>query len=129
MDVPNELSYTKDHEWLLVDGDIGTIGITDYAQSELGDVVYVELPEESSDFSQGDAFGSLESVKAVSEIFMPVDGEVVEINEDLEDSPELVNDDPYNNGWLVRIRLADPDQVDELMSAEEYEQYVKEESQ
>ncbi|HSR50099.1 MAG TPA: glycine cleavage system protein GcvH [Acidobacteriota bacterium] len=129
MDLPNELSYTKDHEWLLVDGDIGTIGITDYAQSELGDVVYVELPEDESDFSQGDAFGSLESVKAVSEIFMPVDGEIVEVNQDLEDSPELVNDDPYNAGWLVKIRLTDPDQVDELMSSEEYEQYLKEETE
>lgn len=128
MDLPNELSYTKDHEWLLVDGDIGTIGITDYAQGELGDVVYVELPEDESDFSQGDAFGSLESVKAVSEIFMPVDGEIVEVNQDLEDSPELVNDDPYNAGWLVKIRLTDPDQVDELMSSEAYEQYLKEET-
>lgn len=127
MKVPADLVYTKEHEWLLVEGDIATIGITDYAQQELGDVVYVELPEEEDSFEAEESFGSVESVKAVSEIYMPVTGSVEEVNQALTDAPETVNDDPFGEGWMIRIRIDDLEELDELMSAEEYEKYVLEE--
>ncbi len=129
MNAPNELLYTKEHEWVLQENDIATIGITDYAQSELGDVVFVELPDVSASFNAADPFGTVESVKAVSEIYMPVSGQIVEVNKALVDSPEQVNDDPYGAGWIIRTRLADPNELKELMSSQEYSQYVKEESQ
>lgn len=125
---PEELSYTKDHEWVRVKADIATIGITDHAQSQLGDVVYVELPKVGEKFESGDPFGSVESVKAVSEIYMPLGGEVTEVNAALADSPELVNEDPYGKGWMIELRIADSSEIDGLLSAAEYEDYLKEEA-
>ena len=125
---PEDNRYARSHEYVHVEGDIGTIGITDYAQKELGDVVFVELPQVGAQLEMGDELGSIESVKAVSELFAPVGGEVVEVNEALADKPELVNTDPWGDGWMIRIRLADPTEVDELMSAEEYEEFVQKES-
>jgi glycine cleavage system H protein len=126
--VPEGLYYSKDHEWLRVEGDAGTVGITDHAQNALGDVVYVELPKVGETFGAHDVFGSVESVKAVSEIFFPVAGEVTEVNESLADEPERVNSDPYGEGWMVRIRLTNPGDVDSLLSPAEYEDFIKSES-
>jgi len=123
---PQELLYTKEHEWIRVDEAIGTIGITDYAQHELGDVVYVELPKVGEHITASEAFGTIESVKAVSEIYAPVDGEVVGINAKLQNNPELVNTDPHGEAWLVRVRLSNRADTDKLMSAEDYEAYIKE---
>ena len=125
---PEDSRYAKSHEYVHVEGGVGTIGITDYAQKELGDVVFVELPQVGTELEQGDELGSIESVKAVSELFAPVSGEVVEVNEALTEKPELVNTDPYGDGWMVRIKLKTPDEVDELMDAEEYEEYVEKEA-
>jgi len=126
---PEENLYTKDHEWLSIQGDVGIIGITDYAQQELGDVVYVDLPEVGDTFDAGDPFGSVESVKAVSEIFCPVGGEVVEVNGILEDSPELINESPHVKAWLIKIRILAQDELQELLSAEEYEEYLQEQGE
>ena len=128
MATPHDSRYAKSHEYVHVDGDIGTIGITDYAQKELGDVVFVELPQVGSELEAGDELGSIESVKAVSELFAPVSGEVVEVNENLTDKPELVNSDPYGDGWMIKIKLANPDDLGTLMDAEEYDEYVEKES-
>ncbi|HYS52234.1 MAG TPA: glycine cleavage system protein GcvH [Thermoanaerobaculia bacterium] len=125
---PEDSRYAKSHEYVHVESDVGTIGITDYAQKELGDVVFVELPKVGTQLEQGDELGSIESVKAVSELFTPVSGEVVEVNEALAEKPELVNTDPYGDGWMIRIRLATPDEVGELMDAEEYEEYIEKEA-
>jgi glycine cleavage system H protein len=125
---PEDNRYAKSHEYVHVEGDVGTVGITDYAQKELGDVVFVELPQVGTQLEQGDELGSIESVKAVSELFAPASGEVVEVNEALTDKPELVNTDPYGDGWMVRIKLSTPEEVDELMDAEEYEEYVEKEA-
>jgi glycine cleavage system H protein len=125
---PEDLSYTKDHEWVRVKGDQATVGITDHAQDQLGDVVYVELPKVGDKFEASEPFGSVESVKAVSEVYMPVSGSVVEVNESLNDSPEQVNEDPYGEGWMIRIKIDNPAQVDGLLTAAEYEDYVKEEA-
>ncbi|PYP87357.1 MAG: glycine cleavage system protein GcvH [Blastocatellia bacterium AA13] len=125
---PEDLSYTKDHEWLRVKGKSATVGITDHAQKQLGDVVYVELPKIGDRFETSEPFGSVESVKAVSEIYMPVTGTVVEVNESLNDSPEQVNEDPYTDGWMIVIDMENPAQVDALLSAAEYEDYLKEEA-
>jgi glycine cleavage system H protein len=122
--VPEGLFYSKDHEWLRVEGDTGTVGITDHAQHSLGDVVYVELPKSGENFSAHDTFGSVESVKAVSELFLPVAGEVTEVNESLTDEPEKVNTDPYGAGWMVRLKLSNRGEVDSLLSAAEYEDYI-----
>ncbi len=119
LNLPEDLHYTKDHEWVKMDGDTALIGITDYAQDQLGDIVFVEMPEIGDEFGQGEEFGSLESVKAVSEIYLPLSGEIVEINEALGDNPELVNQDPYEN-WIVRINPSDTDELDNLLSFEEY---------
>ena len=127
--VPENLHYSKDHEWVRVDGDIAIIGITDYAQNSLGDVVYVELPKAGEDFSANEPFGSVESVKAVSEMFTPVSGSVVEINESLADEPEKVNSDPYGDGWMIRLRMSTPGEVDSLLTAAEYEDFTKAESE
>ena len=123
--VPEDLQYSKDHEWIKVEGDIGTIGITDHAQNSLGDVVYVELPKVGESFSAHEAFGSVESVKAVSEIFTPVSGQVIEVNESLQDDPEKVNNDPYGEGWMLKVRLSKRGEVDSLLSAAEYEDFIK----
>ncbi len=122
--VPEGLYYSKDHEWLRVEGETGTVGITDHAQGSLGDVVYVELPKAGETFAAHDTFGSVESVKAVSELFLPVGGEVTEVNESLNDEPEKVNNDPYGDGWMLRVRLSNRGEVDSLLSAAEYEDYI-----
>ena len=122
---PSELKYTKEHEWVRVDGDTGTIGITDYAQDQLGDIVFVELPAVGAAIRAAQKFGEIESVKAVSELFAPVSGEVTEANDGLADSPESVNDDPYGDGWLVKLRLSDPAELDQLLSPEEYEAFIE----
>ena len=122
--VPENLLYSKDHEWMRVEGDTGTIGISDYAQKSLGDVVYVELPKVGETFSAHEVFGSVESVKAVSELYVPVSGEVVSVNETLQDEPEKVNTDPYGDAWLIKIRINKKSEVDGLLSAAEYEDYL-----
>jgi glycine cleavage system H protein len=123
---PEDLRYSKEHEWIKIEGDRGTIGITDYAQQQLGDVVYVELPEVGATFSINDVFGSIESVKAVSELFCPLSGEVLEVNQETTDSPESVNQDPHGKAWLIVIRVTDPSEVENLMSASDYQKYVEE---
>jgi glycine cleavage system H protein len=125
--VPEGLFYSKDHEWLRVEGETGTVGITDHAQHALGDVVYVELPKVGEKFGAHDVFGSVESVKAVSEMYFPVAGEVTEVNESLNDEPEKVNTDPYGDGWMVRVRLTSSGDVDSLLSPAEYEDFIKSE--
>ena len=127
--VPEDLHYSKDHEWVKVDGDQAIIGITDYAQNSLGDVVYVELPKSGDEFAANEAFGSVESVKAVSEVFTPVAGTVTSINESLADEPETVNSDPYGKGWMIRIKMKNPGEVDSLLTAAEYEDFTKAESE
>jgi glycine cleavage system H protein len=122
--VPEGLYYSKDHEWLKVEGETGTVGITDHAQHSLGDVVYVELPKPDETFAAHDTFGSVESVKAVSELFLPVAGVVTEVNESLADEPEKVNTDPYGDGWMLRVKLSNRGEVDSLLSAAEYEDYI-----
>jgi glycine cleavage system H protein len=128
MSTPEDNRYAKSHEYVHLEGNIGTIGITEYAQKELGDVVFVELPQVGSELEAGDELGSIESVKAVSELFSPVSGEVVEVNEALADNPALVNTDPFGDGWMVRIKVSDATEVDELMSAEEYDEFLEKES-
>lgn len=128
MSTPEDNRYAKSHEYVHVEGGVATIGISDYAQKELGDVVFVELPQVGSELEAADELGSIESVKAVSELFSPVSGEVIEINEALAENPALVNTDPYGDGWMVRIRLSDATEVDELMTAEEYDEYIEKES-
>jgi len=127
--VPEDLHYSKDHEWVRADGNIATIGITDYAQNSLGDVVYVELPKPGDEFATNESFGSVESVKAVSEVFTPVAGEVIEINQELNDAPEKVNSDPYGEGWMIKVRMATPGEVDSLLTAAEYEDFTKAETE
>ena len=127
--VPEELHYSKDHEWVRVDGNNATIGITDYAQNSLGDVVYVELPKAGENFSANESFGSVESVKAVSEMFIPVSGSIFEANEALSDEPEKVNADPYGEGWMIRVRMSSPGEVDSLLTAAEYEDFTKAETE
>jgi glycine cleavage system H protein len=123
--MPEDLQYTKSHEWVRIEGDTATIGITDHAQEELGDVVFVELPDEGATFDAGESFGTVESVKAVSDLYTPVGGEIVEVNSALEDSPENINEDPYGEGWIVKLRTSDEA---DLLSPEEYEKVVAEES-
>jgi glycine cleavage system H protein len=125
---PEDLNYTKDHEWVRVKADQATVGITDHAQNQLGDVVYVELPKVGDRFEIAEPFGSVESVKAVSEIYMPLSGSVMAVNESLNDSPEQVNEDPYGEGWMIVLKIENPAQVDGLLSAAEYEDYIKEEA-
>ncbi|HEU4386469.1 MAG TPA: glycine cleavage system protein GcvH [Blastocatellia bacterium] len=125
---PEDVSYTKDHEWVRVKGEKATIGITDHAQKQLGDVVYVELPKVGDRFEATEPFGSVESVKAVSEVYMPVTGSVLEINESLNESPEQVNEDPYGDGWMIVAKVDNSAELDGLLTAAEYEDYVKEES-
>jgi len=127
--VPEDLHYSKDHEWVRVEGDQAIIGITDYAQNSLGDVVYVELPKPGDKFAGNEPFGSVESVKAVSEVFTPIAGTVVTINESLADEPEKVNSDPYGQGWMIRLRMDNPGEVDSLLNAAEYEDFTKAESE
>ena len=128
MNVPKELLYTKEHEWAKVDGDIATVGITDYAQKQLGDITYVEFVDVGKEVKQMEKVAVVESVKAVSEVFSPLSGTVLSINEILKDRPELINQDPYGEGWLVKIKIKDIGEKEKLLKAEEYENYLKEES-
>jgi glycine cleavage system H protein len=125
MSVPGDLQYTKSHEWVRVEGDVATVGITDHAQDELGDVVFVELPEQGATLEAGDSFGAVESVKAVSDLYAPVGGEVVEVNGALENSPEKINEDPYGEGWILKLRTSGEA---DLLSADDYEKLLEEES-
>jgi glycine cleavage system H protein len=120
MSVPAELKYTTEHEWIRVEGDEIVIGVTEFAQGELGDVVFIEIETEGETLSIGDTFGTIEAVKTVSDLYMPVDGEVVKVNPALEDTPELVNSEPFEGGWMIRVKMDDPSQLDALMSADEY---------
>ena len=120
MNIPAELKYTKDHEWVKIEGDIAIVGITEFAQSELGDIVYVEIETVGETLSQEEVFGSIEAVKTVSDLFMPVSGEILEFNENLEANPELVNSDPYGEGWMIKVKISDASQIDGLLDAESY---------
>jgi len=124
MNVPSELKYTSDHEWIRVDGDEIVVGVTDFAQGELGDVVFIEIETEGESLSKGDTFGTIEAVKTVSDLYMPLDGEVVEVNSALEDTPELVNSEPYESGWMIKIKMNDPSQLNELLSAQDYKALI-----
>lgn len=123
---PDNLKYSISHEWVKPEGDVATVGISDYAQSELGEIVFVELPKVGAKFEKGDALGTIESYKTVSDLVCPVSGEVMEVNSTLADSPQFVNESPYDDGWLVKLKLSDPSEVDGLMSAEQYEAVLKE---
>jgi len=122
--IPENLRYSKDHEWIEVDGDIATIGITDYAQHALGDVVYIDMPRVGDKFATHEAFGSVESVKAVSEVFTPIAGEVTEVNDALNDTPEKVNNDPYDGGWMIKVKMDNPLEADAMLSSIEYEEFL-----
>ena len=125
MKIPADLKYTQDHEWVRVEGDVAVAGITDFAQGELGDVVFVEIETQGETLDKGETFGTVEAVKTVSDLFMPVGGEVIEVNEALADEPELVNKDPYQAGWMIRIKMSNPSEADELLSAGEYQKMIE----
>jgi len=125
MNIPENLKYSTDHEWLRVEGEFGYVGITEFASKELGDVVFVEVEDEDDGMIMGEAFGSIEAVKTVSDLLMPVAGEIIESNEVLEDSPETINNDPYGEGWIIKIRITDPSQIDELMDAAAYAEFIE----
>ncbi len=124
MNVPSDLKYTADHEWIKVDGDVATIGITDFAQGELGDIVYVEIETEGETLDKGEVFGTVEAVKTVSDLFMPITGEVLEMNGDIEAEPESVNADPYGKGWMIKVKIQNPADIEALMSASDYESEI-----
>ena len=124
MNVPENLKYTKDHEWVAIDGEVATVGITDFAQRELGDIVYVEVETLDEVLDQNEVFGTVEAVKTVADLFMPLSGEVIEVNENLEDSPESVNSSAFEDGWMIKIKLTEPSQIDELMDAEAYKALI-----
>ncbi len=125
MKIPNDLKYTKDHEWVKIEGDVATVGITEFAQGELGDIVYVEVETVDETLEREEVFGTVEAVKTVSDLFSPLSGEIIEFNESLEDEPEKVNTDPYGEGWMVKIRFSDASEVEDLLSAEEYKAVVE----
>ncbi len=125
MNIPADLKYTQDHEWISVDGDVATVGVTDFAQGELGDVVFVEIETEGETLDKGETFGTVEAVKTVSDLFMPVGGEVTELNEALADDPELVNKDPYGEGWMIKIKITDAAELEDLMDAEAYKAMIE----
>jgi len=124
MNFPENLKYTKEHEWVSIDGDVATIGVTEFAQSELGDIVFVEIETEGETLDQNDVFGTIEAVKTVSDLFMPISGEIMAINTDLEDAPESVNESPYENGWMIKIKASDLSEVDGLMDASAYKSLI-----
>ena len=124
MNIPDNLKYTKDHEWVRLEGDVATVGITDFAQGELGDIVYVDVDTVEETVEQNEVFGSVEAVKTVSDLFMPLSGEILEFNEILEDEPEKVNADPYGDGWMIRIQVSDPSQIDSLLDASAYKELI-----
>ncbi len=124
MNIPAELKYTKDHEWIKIENNVATVGITDFAQGELGDIVYVDVDTLDDTVEEGEVFGSVEAVKTVSDLFMPLTGEVIEFNDELENDPELVNTDPYNKGWMIKIEISDASQIDDLLDAEAYKSLI-----
>lgn len=124
MNLPENLKYTKDHEWVRVEGDVAYVGVTDFAQGELGDIVFVEIETEGEEINQGEVFGTVEAVKTVSDLFMPVDGKILEFNSELESSPELVNEDPYEKGWMIKISIADLSQLDDLLDHKGYQEVI-----
>lgn len=124
MNIPQTLKYTEDHEWIKIDGDVATVGITDFAQGELGDIVYVEIETEGDTIGANEVFGTVEAVKTVSDLFMPLSGEIIEVNEALEDAPETVNDDPYEKGWMIKIKLSNPEEADKLMNSDDYKTHI-----
>ena len=124
MNIPEELRYTEEHEWVKLDGNVATVGITDFAQSELGDIVYLEIDTLDSEINSNDVFGTVEAVKTVSDLFMPVNGKVIDVNSSLEDNPEVVNDDPYGEGWIIKIEVSNPSDIDALMNSEEYKNLI-----
>jgi len=124
MNLPSNLKYTKDHEWVSIEGDIATVGITEFAQGELGDIVYVEVETEGENLDQEEVFGSVEAVKTVSDLFMPIAGEIIEFNEELEATPEVVNEDPYGKGWMIKIKIADSIQLESLLNSEAYKDLI-----
>jgi glycine cleavage system H protein len=124
MNIPAELKYTKDHEWVKIEGDIATVGITEFAQSELGDIVYVEIETVGETIAQEEIFGSIEAVKTVSDLFMPISGEILELNEELDGNPELVNSDPYGAGWMVKVKISDASEIENLLDSEAYKSLV-----
>lgn len=124
MNIPQELKYTKDHEWVKIEGDTATIGVTDFAQGELGDIVYVEVETLDESLEREEVFGTVEAVKTVSDLFMPVSGEIIEFNDSLEDEPEKVNNDPYGEGWMIKVKLSDASEVEDLLSADEYKEVI-----
>ena len=125
MNIPTQLKYTKDHEWVKIDGEIATIGITDFAQQELGDIVYIEIESIGETLDAEEVFGTVEAVKTVSDLFMPLSGEVLEFNATLEDTPESVNDDPYKSGWMIKVKIEDPSQISDLLDFDAYKQLIK----
>ena len=125
MSIPTEIKYTKEHEWISLDDEVAIIGITDHAQSQLGDIVFVELPDVDSEISQNETFGVIEAVKTVADLFAPVKGLIIEINSSLEDSPDFINSDPYGTGWIIKVKVSDSNQYDDLMSSDEYEEFIK----
>lgn len=129
MDFPEGLKYSKEHEWVLVEDDVAIIGITEFAQGELGDIVFVELPEVGEKISKDDPFGSLESVKAVSDIFAPISGAVTEINDDLKENPETINEDPYGDGWMIKVQMTDMDELKDLMSSDDYAEFIEQQKE
>ena len=129
MTFPEDLKYSKEHEWVRVSGNVATVGISDYAQDQLGEIVFVELPDEGEEFAKDDAFGVVESVKSVNDVYAPVSGRVVELNDPVVDGPEILNEDPYGEGWLIKIEISNPAEMKELMTAKQYEAYIKEESE
>ena len=124
MNIPSELKYTKDHEWVSIEGEIATVGITDFAQGELGDIVYVEVETVDETLDKEEVFGTVEAVKTVSDLFLPLSGEIIEFNESLEEEPEKVNSDPYGEGWMVKIKISDPSETEELLSDEDYKALI-----
>lgn len=124
MNIPAELKYSSDHEWVRVEGDVAIIGITDFAQSELGEIVYVDVTTEGETLDQDEVFGSIEAVKTVADLFLPVSGEILELNAELEDAPELVNEDPYGKGWIIKVKMSAPEQVEDLLTAAQYEEQI-----
>ncbi|RZS98861.1 glycine cleavage system protein GcvH [Aquimarina brevivitae] len=124
MNIPSDLKYTKDHEWIKIDGDVATVGITDFAQGELGDIVYVEVETVGEEMDQEEVFGTVEAVKTVSDLYLPLSGEILEFNEELENEPEAVNSDPYGDGWMIKVKIADSSQIDDLLSADAYKELI-----
>jgi len=124
MNIPNNLKYTKEHEWLKIDGNVAYIGITDFAQGELGDIVFVELPNLNDDFSQNDIFGTIEAVKTLADLYIPISGSIIEINDKLESEPEFINSDPYGEGWIVKIKISNPSEINSLLSDNDYKKLI-----